>query len=259
MQPTRFASQSLIDNILINSIEYMSYSGNLTIQISHHRLQFVILEGFFKEVLPKKINLYERNFKNFNEREFDEALKNCDWDSILALVQNDPNLSMENLYNNTIFLLDEFAPYRKLSKKDYKLKSKPWVNNEILTKIHERDKLLYKYSNAKDLSRKANLLKDYKSLRNSITNMKRDSKTKYYNEYFEIHKYLHQIKVNKSFYLTPTISEEIFDIIVSLDMNKSLGPNIVPIYIIKIYSRLFSEKLSHYKFIICNWYFSRFM
>ena len=47
---------------------------------------------------------------------------------------------------------------------------------------------MYKYSNAKDLSRKANLLKDYKSLRNSITNMKRDSKTKYYNEYFEIHK-----------------------------------------------------------------------
>ena len=125
MQPTRFASQSLIDNILINSIEYMSYSGNLTIQISHHLLQFVILESFFKEVLPKKINLYERNFNIFNEREFDEALKNCDYDSILALDQNDPNLSMENLYNNTIFLLDEFAPYRKLSKKDYKLKSKP--------------------------------------------------------------------------------------------------------------------------------------
>ena len=179
---------SLIDNILINYIIYMSYSGNLTIQISHHLLQFVVLEDFLKEVLPKKINWYERNFKNFNEREFDEALKNCDWDSILVLDQNDTNLSMENLYNNTIFLLDEFAPYKKLSKKDYKLKSKPWINNEILTKIHERGKLLYKYSKAKDLSRKAYLLKNYKSLRNSITNMKRDSKTKYYNEYFEIHK-----------------------------------------------------------------------
>ena len=28
-------------------------------------------------------------------------------------------------------------------------------------------------------------------------------------------------------------------------MNKSLGPNSIPIYIIKIYSRFFSEKLSH--------------
>ena len=78
--------------------------------------------------------------------------------------------------------MNEFAPSRKLSKKDYKLKSKPWINNEILTTIHERDKLLYKYSNAEDLIRKANLLKDHKSLRNSITNLKRDSKTKYYND-----------------------------------------------------------------------------
>ena len=65
IQPSRFASQSLIDNILINSIEYMSYSGNLTIQISHHLIKFVILEGFFKEVLPKKIHIYERNFNSF--------------------------------------------------------------------------------------------------------------------------------------------------------------------------------------------------
>ena len=48
--------------------------------------------------------------------------------------------------------MDEFAPYRKLTKKEFKLKSKPWISNEILTKIRERDKLLYKYSNAKELN-----------------------------------------------------------------------------------------------------------
>ena len=95
---------------------------------------------------------------------------------------------MNNLYNNTIYLLDEFAPYRKLTKKEFKVKSTPWTSNEILTKIHERDKLLYKYSNAKDLNRKINLLKDYKILRNTITRMKRDAKSKYYKEYFEMHK-----------------------------------------------------------------------
>ena len=60
---------------LNNSIEYMSYSGNLTIQTSHHLIQFVILEGFFKEVLPKKINMYECNFKHSDERGFVEAHK----------------------------------------------------------------------------------------------------------------------------------------------------------------------------------------
>ena len=95
------------------------------IQISDHLLQFVLLKGFLKEVLPKNISIYERNFKHFNEREFEEALKICDWDSILSLHQNDPDLSMNNLYNNTIYLLDEFAPYKKLTKKEFKLKSKP--------------------------------------------------------------------------------------------------------------------------------------
>ena len=82
----------------------MSYSGTLTIQISDHLLRFIILEGFFKEVSQKKINIYERNNKHFNEREFEEAPKNYDWDSMLSLDQNDPDLSMNNLYNNYIFV-----------------------------------------------------------------------------------------------------------------------------------------------------------
>ena len=68
--PTRSKSKTLIDNILINSVEYPSHSGNLTIQLSDHLLQFVILEGFFKELALKKINIFERNYQNFNEREF---------------------------------------------------------------------------------------------------------------------------------------------------------------------------------------------
>ena len=155
---------------------------------------------------------------------------------------------------------------------------------------------MHKYSNAKDLNRKVNLLKEYKILRNTVTKMKRDSKFKYYKEYVELHKdksasiwkgsrslvklksstkkyisivegviisdqvkicnqfnnffvnigqnidktipiskhnfseYLHQIKVNRTFFLTLTIPEESFDII-ALDVNKSLGPNSVSIYI----------------------------
>ena len=84
--------------------------------------------------------------------------------------------------------MNEFAPYRKFTKKEFKLKSKPWISNEILTKIHERDKLFYKYSNAKDLNRKINLFKYYNILRNTITRMRRDVRSKYYKEYFEMHK-----------------------------------------------------------------------
>ena len=52
-------SKTLIDNIFINSIDYTSTSGNLTIQLADHLFQFVILEGFFKELVVRKINLKE--------------------------------------------------------------------------------------------------------------------------------------------------------------------------------------------------------
>ena len=74
LRPSRLSSNTLIDNIFINSVEYLSHSGNLTIQIADHLFQFVLLEGFFKDLVPKKVNLYERNFKNFVDREFIEAL-----------------------------------------------------------------------------------------------------------------------------------------------------------------------------------------
>ena len=77
--------------------------------------------GYFKEVLSKKINAYERNFKHFNEREL--------WFGFYAFIdQRDPDL--DNLYNNIIFYW--IFPYRKLTKKEYKLKSEHWISNEKL-------------------------------------------------------------------------------------------------------------------------------
>ena len=113
LQPTRPISKSLIDNIFLNTSEYNSTSGNITIQLSDHLFQFVILEGFFKDLPIPKLNIYQRNFKYFNEREFQETLNGINWDNILALNASDPNLSMNNFYNQINILLDEVAPYKK--------------------------------------------------------------------------------------------------------------------------------------------------
>ena len=56
--------------------------------------------------------------------------------------------------------------------------------------------------------------------------------------------YLSGIKVNKTFFMSPTTPEEVFDIISSLDMNKSTGPNSIPVYILKVFNNFFSENLS---------------
>ena len=51
--------------------------------------------------------------------------------------------------------------------------------------------------------------------------------------------YLKQVCINKSFYLRPATANEIHDIIKSMALNKSLGPNSIPIYIMKLCNAFF--------------------
>ena len=83
------------------------------------------------------------------------------------------------------FLLDEFAPYKKVTKKEYRLKFKPWISTEILNLMNQRDKLLKRFSKEHDPIKKSTYHTDYKQIRNLVTQKKRESKSIYYTTYFE--------------------------------------------------------------------------
>ena len=55
---------------------------------------------------------------------------------------------------------------------------------------------------------------------------------------------MRKLKGNKTFFLTATIPQEIYDIISAFDIKKSLGPNSIPVYILKISNNFFSNKLT---------------
>ena len=46
--PTRLRSKTSTDNVFFNSLEYPSFSGNLSDEISDHLIQFVISEGVWR-------------------------------------------------------------------------------------------------------------------------------------------------------------------------------------------------------------------
>ena len=239
---------------------------------------------------------------------------NINWDEILLIHENVPNISLNNLHCHINFILDEFAPFKKLSKKELKLKSKPWINNLILIEINKRDKLLRKYSKMKyrDNETAKSIYDEYKIIRNKVTKLKRDSRVEYYHRFFDENKrkslaiwkgirsivnvnsttrkdiklldekgknvcdpnkiaellnkyfasvgnnigkkiprslkhfkdFMTKIKVNKTFFLKACTSQEIFDIILALDLKKSLGPNSIPMYVLKVANSFFSNKLS---------------
>ena len=56
--------------------------------------------------------------------------------------------------------------------------------------------------------------------------------------------YMNKLKVNKTIFLTPATPQEIYNIISAFDIKKSLGPNSIPVYILKISNNFFSNKLT---------------
>ena len=182
-------SKTLIDNIVFNSLEYDSKSGNLLIEISDHLIQFLVLEGFVKASKPPKIDLFKRDFKNFNEREFNEEVINkVDWNNVCKLNQKNPDISCKNFYDTLNFHLDEYAPYRKVTKKELELMQKPWITPDILHKCKHRDDLLKSIAKETNQAEINRLRSEYKKLRNEITSDKRKSKMFYFNSYFENNK-----------------------------------------------------------------------
>ena len=151
LQPTRLQAKTLIDNIYFNSLEYTSNSGNILVELSDHLSQFLILEGYVKERKIPEINLFKRDTKNFNEREFfDEVITKINWELICQLNKKDPHMACKRFYDTINYYLDEYAPLRKITRKEYDLMSKPWINNEILSKCQDRNKLLRDISKCDD-------------------------------------------------------------------------------------------------------------
>ena len=164
LQPTRVTSTSatLIDNIFINDMTCNSQGGNLTSSISDHFLQFSQIDLFSSEKVPSFVK-YSRNYRDFDKRKFGYELSRIDWSSILT---NDlgTNAAYQLFYDKILSVLDELAPYRKLTKNEIRLEQRPWITKGILVSMRKRDDL-YK----RMVSEKNPILKfEFDSLYNKI-------------------------------------------------------------------------------------------
>ena len=321
LQPTRLRSKTLIDNIFFNSLDYHSISGNLLFELADHLSQFLILEGFVKERSLDDIKIFKRDFKNFNDREFDETVVyGHNWEEICMLRIGDSSASFKSFLDTINFHLDEMSPSTEVTKKELKLMLKPWITKEILSKCDRRDELLNQYKNEKNTVIANQLYKEYKQVRNQITKDKRRSKKAHniaqfeknknsistvwksirslvnmkpgksssiklmdnnsiisdpkiigniFNDHFSTLEAKVQQKIpsvqgdfrnyfkkrdrnqkdiinpeGRTFFLSPTMPEEIEKIIDKLNPSKSTGPNGIPVFILKLFKGFFAYWLS---------------
>ena len=76
-----------------------------------------------------------RNWCIFNKREFADELDKMSWDN-LSDPNNNTDTSFTIFYNKITKLLDEMAPYKKMTKKDAGLQQKTLDYQRYFT-IHE--------------------------------------------------------------------------------------------------------------------------
>ena len=68
---------TLIDNIFTNTMNYNSFSGNILIQIADHLSQFLSVDT--SKIEYKKLDIYKRDYSNFNEQSFIEDISIQNW------------------------------------------------------------------------------------------------------------------------------------------------------------------------------------
>ena len=176
--PTRITptSKTLIDNIYSNLENFKEgISGNLTLSISDHLAQFLIIPIQTNQI-PKIHNLYKRDVRNFDRENFILDFLNIDWDNTIQIEKKDPNVSFNSLLKEVNTLVDQYLPLKKITKKEIRHQFKPWITNGIRTSIKRREKLYKKFLRAKDENIKEMHHKNYKTIRNQIVTLCRESK-----------------------------------------------------------------------------------
>ena len=185
--PTKInrGNHTLIDNIFTNNLNPDTKSGNFEINLSDgHLPSFIITPKQNQNHLPKKHNILIRDKKHFNKDAFLIDYSSVDWDEVTDINKFDVNHSLNNFLSKFNNILDTHMPMRKITRKEFKQKYKPWISNSILSKIEDKDRIFRKYANCNNAIRKAQLFDDFKVLKNEITQDVRTGKKAYYKKLF---------------------------------------------------------------------------
>ena len=165
-----------MDNIYTNLDNFKEgIAGNLTLSISDHLAQFLIIPHSTNHI-PKKHQIYTRDTKHFDRENFMLELLSVDWNQITFIEQRNPNVSFNSLFKTVDDLVDKYLPLRKVTKKELRTQKKPWITNEIQNQFKIREKLKRKFIKAKDKTKKEQYHNDYKSIRNQIVTLCREKK-----------------------------------------------------------------------------------
>lgn len=183
LHPTRITSHSatLIDNIFFNSLDHNTVSGNILSDVSDHLPNFLLINQI--DTVKKDQTIYKRDYSSLNEKEFLGKFEQLDWGEVFQGI-NDVNQAFGTFYSTATNIIDQHIPLRKLSKRESKLRRKPWITPALAISIGMKNKLFRKYVKTKNQHHHIR----YKLYRNKLNHLIKLSKRSYYLDYFSANK-----------------------------------------------------------------------
>ena len=127
-------------------------------------------------------------YKNLDKRKFKEAFENIDWNQLLAVYCNDPNISLDIFLKTVNSILDRHVPLIRVNKKIEKTNKKPRTTRDIFVSIKKKNKVYNKFCQAKHPGRTKLSNEIFKKCRNILANLTIIIKVKHYKNYFQENK-----------------------------------------------------------------------
>ena len=182
LSPTRITDHSatLIDNIFFNSIDHATVSGNILYDLSDHLPNFLLINKL--DTKSQKLPTYRRDFTKLKEPELLHELNSIDWEQLLP-EESSVHTNFDIFLSETTKLINKHIHLKKLSRKQRKFASKPWITTGLRTSINVKNKYYKEY-----LKTKSDFcLHKFKTYKNRINRLIFISKRLHYNSYFQEH------------------------------------------------------------------------
>jgi len=178
-EPTRISStcSSAIDHIFCNNTNKISQSGTINIGLSDHLLIYCtrkVVKGQVKHHNTVRI----RSLKRYTVDALLSAISSADWSNVYC---SDVDSAWTVFRTTFCTIIDYLAPVKEVR---LKARTEPWMCNEILDAIKERDNLLYRFRKHQEPS----VYKEYCKSRNKIQRDIKKAKSDYFSDKIEEHK-----------------------------------------------------------------------
>ena len=123
--------------------------------------------------------MYARNYSKFSNESFRDDVSIQKWDNNLEDVNDQFNDFLARLEG----CVDRHAPIKELNQREKELINKPWITKEIIKLIKKRNRIFKNKKKKADV----NTIRTYNLFRNRINQEIKNSKKRYYADYFTEH------------------------------------------------------------------------